>query len=155
MTSARLLKNIEQLLCTMFPVWVGHSLTFGRRVYVFGKNNKNGTISFSVYHIKGFLISVFLITSNIYLNHLVKLVSARFLYSYYLFPLFLISILKGDTLRLFGIILIDVSPVFFLEFFSPPLDCIIDTYQTRSNSVTSFTVKSENSETFPSVLFPI
>ena len=125
MTSARLLKNIEQLLCTMFPVWVGHSLTFGRRVYVFGKNNKNGTISFSVYHIKGFLISVFLITSDIYLNHLVKLVSARFLYSYYHFPLFLISILKGDTLRLFGIILIDVFPIFFGVFFSPLLIALL------------------------------
>ena len=66
-------------------------------------------VPYPQYIIKGFLISVFLITGDIYLNHFVKLVSASFLYSYYLFPLFLISILKGDILRLFCIILMDVS----------------------------------------------
>ena len=59
---------MEQLLCTMFPVWVGYSLMFGRRVYVFGKNNIK-MVPYPQYIIKGFLISVFLITGDIYLNH--------------------------------------------------------------------------------------
>ena len=54
-----------------------------------------------MHHIKGFMILICLITGDIYLDHLDRLVSARLLpYKVTLFPFIVNKYLWGDALRL-------------------------------------------------------
>lgn len=56
-------------------IWCFHRL----RLYIIVKNTTNNVVPFSVLHIKGFVMSICLIPSDVYLDRQVKMVSARFL----------------------------------------------------------------------------